>query len=206
MNVGKIRGFLLQLPKPHAIRISGDGEPQEIKAGRSYAKTAETIAALAPDLIECLDSDGKVLRAQRTDTVDAQRSAAAAIPTGLEADPQALMLTHFANLLHRAYEHSTEIAFVRLVEITERMGDRAEAIEKRLERTEANNRQLLQQQVDDAFDRAAEVAEQAVKDGTGGDLLQNMAGAFLQGQVMQPKPPVRANGNGAIKPPAPKGS
>lgn len=203
MNQGKIRGFLLQLPKPALVRITGDGEPQELKPGKSYTKTAETICALAPELIELLDSDGKVIRAMRTDTVDAQRSTAAEMPTVLQQDPHAAMLTHFANLLHRAYEHSTEIAFTRLVELTERMGDRADAIEQRLERTEAANRRLLQDQVDDAFERAAEQAEKAASgNGAGGELLQNMAGAFLSGQ-MQPKGPARTNG---VKPPPPKGS
>jgi len=192
MNVGRIRGFLLQLPKPSLIRITGDGEPQELKPGKSYAKTAETIAALAPDLIECLDSEGKVLRAQRTDTAESRRSDAPDLPAVLATDPHAAMLTHFAGLLHRAYEHSTEIAFTRLVELTERMGDRADAIEQRLERTEAANRRLLQEQVDDAFERAQEVAERTGEGGA--DLLQNMAGAFLSGRMQTPTPKPRANG------------
>jgi hypothetical protein len=204
MNQGKIRGFLLQLPKPALVRLTGDGEPQELKPGKSYTKTAETICALAPELIELLDSEGKVIRAMRTDTAEAQRSTAAEMPSVLQQDPHAAMLTHFANLLHRAYEHSTEIAFTRLVELTERMGDRADAIEQRLERTEAANRRLLQDQVDDAFERAAEQADKAATDGAGGDLIQNMAGAFLSGQ-MQPKGPVRST-NGASKSPPPKGS
>ena len=195
MNHGKIRGFLLQLPKPSLVRITGDGEPQELKPGKSYTKTADTICALGPELIEVLDSDGKVIRAMRTDTEDAQRSDAAAIPAGLTADPGALMLTHFANLLHRAYEHSTEIAFTRLVELTERMNDRSEAIEQRLERTEAANRRLLQDQVDDAFERAQEAAEKAQEGGTGGELVQQMAGAFLSGQLTS-KPGVRSAPNG----------
>ncbi len=194
MNVGKIRGFLLQLPKPSLVRLTRDdgGEPQDIKPGKSYAKAAETIAALQPDLIECLDASGGVIRAQRTDTVEAQRSDAAAIPAGLAADPQALMLTHFANLLHRAYEHSTEIAFTRLVDLTERMGDRAEQIEQRLERAEATNRRLLQEQIDDAFERAAEQAEQATQQASNGALGEQLLGSFLGGTQM--KPPVRTNG------------
>jgi hypothetical protein len=114
------------------------------------------------------------------------------------------MLTHFANLLHRAYEHSTEIAFQRLVELTERMGDRSEAIERRLERTEAANRALLQDQVDLAFERAQEVANQnAEASGNGaGDLMQQMAGAFLSGRMGGITPPRAVNG----KPPAPKGA
>lgn len=183
MNVARIRGWLLQQPKPSLLRVTtGDGEPQELRPSRSYAKTAESIAALGPDLVECLDGEGKLLRALRLSEVDAARSHAAEIPQGLASDPHALMLTHFANLLHRAYEHSTEIAFVKLVEVVERVGDRAEAIEQRLERAEATNRRLAQDQIDDALERAQEAAEkQAAGAGDGGDVLSQMAGAFLSG-------------------------
>lgn len=195
MNLGKLRGFLLQMPRPALVKVIGDGEPQELKPGRSFAKLAETIAAIGAQLVECYDSDGKLLRAARLDDAEAHRSDAASIPAGLAADPQALLLSHFANLLHRAYEHSTEIAFTRLVELTERMNDRAEAIEQRLERSESSNRRLLQEQVDDAFARAEEVAASAAANGGGSDLIQQMAGAFLGG-MGRPQKPHNMNGKG----------
>lgn len=179
MSVARIRGFLLVAPKPSAIRVtSGDGEPQMIKLGKSWAVTAATIDALNVDLIEVVDASGQILRAMRMTGPEAQRSEAASIPVGIHADPNALMITHFANLLHRAYEHSTEIAFNKLVDVMERMGDRSEAIEQRLERAEAANRRLTQEQVDDAFERAEEVAAEK---SDSGDLLQQLAGAFMQG-------------------------
>lgn len=195
MNVARIRGFLLQLPKPAIVRVTtGDGEPQELKPGKSYAKCAESIAALGADLVECVDTAGKLLRAMRTQSGDAQRSDAAAVPAGIQTDPHALMLTHFANLLHRAYEHSTEISFTKLLELVERLGDRAESIEQRLERTEAANRRLVNEQIHSAFERADEAAEAA---GAGGndELLQQMATAFFSGG-MQAKQPKTANGKG----------
>jgi hypothetical protein len=194
MNASRIRGFLIQQPKPHLVRVSsGDGEPQEIKPGRSYAKTAESIDALGCELVECIDGDGKLLRALRLGDVENTRSDAAPIPAGLAADPHALMLTHFANLLHRAYEHSTEIAFAKLVDLVERIGDRAESIEQRLERSEAANRRLAQEQVEDAIDRAQEAA---TKDG-GTDMLQQMAGAFLSGRAQTAvKAPLNGKGGG----------
>lgn len=184
MNVQRIRGFLLQQPKPAAIRLTGGecgDESQMLSPGRSYAKTAETIAALSPDLVECLDKDGRLLRAHRTDTEDSRRSDAAAIPDGLKADPTALMLTHCANLIHRAYEHSTEVAFKHLIELCDKMNDRSASIEQRLERTEARNRQLLQEQVDDALDRARDEAERS--QAGDGSMLEQMAGAFLSGKM-----------------------
>lgn len=199
MNVARIRGFLLQQPRPAVVRVTcNDGDPQELNTkGRSFAKLADTITALGADLIECVDAEGKIIRAARVSSAEARRSDAAEVPALLQTDPHAAMLTHFANLLHRAYEHSTEIAFVKMVEVMERIGDRAEAIEQRLERTEAQNRRLVQEQVEDAFERAAEEATKAAEGAEGGGLLQQMAGAFMSGQMQSAvKPPVKANGNG----------
>lgn len=182
MNPSRIRGFLLQLPKPHNVRVTGDGEPQTLKPGRSYAKLADTIAALGPDLIELLDKDGAVIRATRLEAEDAKRSDAAAVPEALKADPTALMLTHFANLVHRAYEHSTEIAFTKMVELVDKMNDRSDGIEQRLERAESRNRALLQDQVDAEFDRAEQVAAGAAT-GDEGDLGQQLVGSFLSGAM-----------------------
>jgi hypothetical protein len=203
----KIRGFLLQKPKPHAVRVVVDGEEQDVELGRSYAKTAESIAALEPESIRCYNAGGSLLRAMNTDEAETHRSEAAAIPEGLKADPQALMLTHFANLLHRAYEHSTEIAFTKMVEVFDVMGARSESIESRLARAEAENKRLVNDVIDSEFERAEEIAE---RKGEGDGLGEQMLGAFLGGKVnLTPRPPAKTNGagkNGAGKhPPAPKG-
>jgi hypothetical protein len=184
INAQRIRGWLLQQPKPVKVRITGGAagdEGQELSISRNYTKAAETLAAMEPTLIECLDKDGKLIRAHRCDDEPAQRSEAAPIPAALQADPHALMLTHCANLIHRAYEHSTTIAFNKLVELCEKMNDRSDSIEARLERTEARNRQLMQQQVDDAFDRAAEIAEKGAEGETG--FVEQMASTFLTAKM-----------------------
>jgi hypothetical protein len=202
MNVARIRGFLLQLPKPASVRYTvGDGDSQPLKLGRSYVKIAETIEALGVELLECFDPQGVLLRAMRITAAEAQRSDAAAIPKGIEADPQALMLTHFANLLHRAYEHSTEIAFAKMVEITGIMSERSDAIEQRLERAETLNRRLHQEQIDDAFERAEEEAERkAAEVAAGGNgMVEQMASAFLSGKMngaAAPNGAARTNGKG----------
>lgn len=194
MNAARIRGWLLQLPKPTAVRVTGDGEPQTLRPGRSYAKLAETIVALGVDLVEALDKDGNVIRATRFQGEEAHRSDAAAIPAGLEKDPQALMLTHLANLIHRAYEHSSEVAFTKLVELVDKMNDRADGIEARLERAESRNRALLQDQVDAELERAEQVA---AGNAGGDDIGQQLIGGFLSGAMQKPataKP--AANGKG----------
>jgi hypothetical protein len=180
----KIRGFLLQQPKPVKVRITGGAagdEGQELTLGRNFTKAAETIHALEPEVIEALDKDGKLLRAKKTQDADAQRTDAAPIPEGLKNDANALMLTHFADLLHRAYQHSTEIAFTKLVEFQERVNDRSASIEARLERTEARNRQLMQDQVDDAFERAAELAEKRAEGEDG--FVEQMASTYLASKM-----------------------
>ena len=194
MNLSRIRGFLLQLPKPAKIRVSaGDGEPQEIKPARSYARTAESIEALGVDLVECLDKDGVVLRALRLSEPEGHRSDAAEIPKGIEVDPQALMLTHFANLLHRAYEHSTEIDFTRLVELAERLSAHSESIEARLAHTESALRRERDDRLEDAYERAREAIE---KGDTNDPLVQQIMGSFLAGGMRHQPPPAPPRTNG----------
>lgn len=200
MNTARIRGFLLQLPKPARIRVSaGDGEPQEIKPARSFSRTAESIEALGVELVECLDKDGTVLRALRLSEGESRRSDAAEVPKGIEADPHALMLSHFANLLHRAYEHSTEIAFTRLVELAERLSAHTESIEARLAHAESSLRREQSDRLEEAYERARE----AVEKGAEGDnpLMQQMLGAFVQAKMSAPaaaaKPNGKSNGKGS---------
>lgn len=194
MNVRAIRGWLLQQPRPALIRLTtGDGEPQELKPGRSFARTAESIEALNPELIEALDSNGKLLRATNLREPE-HATQAAAVPAELTGDPQAAMLTHFSNLIARAYEHSTDVAFQKLVEVVERIGDRADAIEQRLERAESAWRRAVREQIDDAFDRADEHAERAAEQqgDIGGELVKQFMGGALTS-----KPPSTARPNGA---------
>lgn len=201
MNVTRIRNFLIQLPKPALVRVLVDGDAKDIKvAGRSWMKLAETVHAMTGELLQCCDAEGNLLRATRLDDEDAQRSEAAPIPPGLAADPHALMLTHFANLLHRAYEHSTELAFNKMVECFDRVNDRSAGIEQRLERAEAMARRLREDQVQDAFERAEEIATQAGEAGND-SFVNTLANAFVSGQMNRQAQGGRPNGkaNGAGK-------
>lgn len=199
MIVNRIRGFLICQPKPARIEVIVDGEPQELKVqNRSYQKLAETIAAMDAESLKCFDAEGKVLRVMRLEDEDARRSDAAEIPAALATDPETARLTHFANLIHRAYEHSTEVAFNKMVEVFDRINDRSAGIEARLERAEAYSRRLRDEQVEDAFERAAEIAEAA---GQGGNdaFMNQMAEAFLSGRLQRKT-------NGASKPSAANGA
>ena len=119
MTARQIRSWLLQQPRGAVVRVTpaDGGEPEVIKLTKrsNMARLSETIEALGPELLEMLDKDNNLIRASR-DSQDSHRSDAAEIPAAIAADPQALQVTHFANLIHRAYEHSTEIAFNKLVD------------------------------------------------------------------------------------------
>jgi hypothetical protein len=203
MTSWQIRSWLLQLPKPARVRLTDvNGDTKELECQkRPMMRVAESIAAIKPELVECLSEDSTLLRAMRPGSEGEPGTSAPAIPAGLQTDPHALLMSHFASLLHRAYEHSTELAFVKLLEIVERMGERSDAIEKRLERTEANYRREQSDRIDDLWDRAEEMAAQAGTGANGRDaiLQQFMQGFFGGKRAAQageppPTPPTPPNG------------
>lgn len=199
-----IRKFLLQQPRAAVIRLSrGEDETSDlvVSKSQSWSKVAASVHAIQPTLIELLDAKGQVIRALRPEE-ELTRSDAAPIPAALASDPETVRLTHFADLLHRAYEHSTEIAFQKLLELVELLGQRADAIESRLERAEVAYRRAMQNQLDDAFGRAEELAELANSDSEEGATKDQVLGALLTRMMAQhpgPGPGVRKppnNGNG----------
>lgn len=201
MNPGTIRSFLLRHPKPAKLRVhTTDDRCEEMDVtGRKYASVAESVHALGPELLECLDKNGKLIRALRTEQGQRTSSAVAETPELLAADPETARLTHFANLLHRAYEHSQEVAFTKLVEMFDRVNERSESVETRLERVETQYRRSLRDQIENEYDHAEEVAE-LVKSGASDDQLQReLFGTFLQGFHAQRQQ------NGAAKKPNGKG-
>jgi len=199
MNAGAIRAFLIQQPPLTSIRLTdSNGDTSIIEPGkRSKAKIAETIAAMQPDLIECLDKQGTLLRATRPEsTLPARAATGLTLPEELKADPYALMLTHFANLVHRAYEHATDIAFAKLVELVERMDQRSESIEQRLERAEAGMRREQRERLDDMWDRVAEAAERAEAGETKDQILNGLVQGVLGGQAAAGSKANGSNGKG----------
>lgn len=205
-SVSQVRSFLLRSPKPAKVRVSReDGEPQELTNLRSYARAAETIAALNPELLEAFDKDGGLLRALNAAGAESAPSTDVELPKALEGDPLAAAFLTYGKLLARAYEHSTDVAFSKMVELVERMNDRSDGIEKRLERSEAAYRTVQEARIEDAFDRADEEREKATE---GDPLQQTMAQAFMSGMMQppapkapktDPRPPARARTNGQHK-------
>jgi len=188
----KVRNFLLVQPGPVSVRLTNaEGNQETMNVGRrSKVKLGETIVAWGADLIECLDAQGGLLRAMRLSEETMRSEEPAPPPPVLQMDPEAARLTHFANLLHRAYEHSTDVAFAKLLELVERMDQRTEAIEARLERAEVAYRRAQQDRLEDMWDRAEEAAEKAAEQQEpGAEIVQ----AFIGGAMQRP-PPRKTNG------------
>jgi hypothetical protein len=165
--------------------------------GQSWQDMADSIAAMEPSVVEVIDKDGKLLRAIKPQEEDDQGrrvrdNRSVPLPPALHTDPETARICYMADLLHRAYQHSTDVAydqtqkaygeaFGRLIDLVERIDSRSTAIETRLERTERAYQRSLQDQIDDAFDRAEEAGAAAAASAGEGDLETMMIKSFMGG-------------------------
>jgi len=196
----QIRKFLLKQPRAAVVKLQSAQGTQEIKPSRtgSLSKLSDTIFAVSPDVIELFDSDGKLLRAMRTDSGDGEISAdTPKPPSALVADPETARLQYFSSLLAHAYEFSVSVAFNKLVDLVERIDSRSDSLEQRLERTEAAYRGTLLQQLRDAQEEAEEILETAEAEKTAGasDAKDAFVSALLQGNMQRVATPP-TNGKG----------
>lgn len=195
-----MRRFLIRQPRAALVRLTSGERTSDLlpKKNQSWSRMGETIAAMAPELVECLDSEGNLLRAIRPPH-DGDPTDAPEPPTVLATDPETARITHFANLIHRAYEHTTNVAFARLIDLVERIDARSDAIEARLERTESAYRRVTQQQLTEALSQVEDEEHAAAE--PSGD-LQQLLMTFLQGhaQATQSPAPVPARSNGRKRP------
>lgn len=197
----ELRSFLVKMPRPAKVLVkTEDDDVHELLPptgkGSSWANVAHSIAALDPTIVECHDAEGKLLRATRCEESKLATTEAATLPV-MHSDPETARITHFANLLHRAYQFSTEVAFNKMTELYGMNNDRMMALETRLERSEANYRREMQTRLDEAFDRAdalAEEAERQAKEGAPGDPLTMFAQQFIAAQQESQQPPPKPNG------------
>src|SRR5687768_4132416 len=109
----KIRSFLVSTPRPAKVVVrTAEDDVHEIgpaKGGVSWSGIARSIVALNPKTIEVFNEAGKLERATRCDE-DEKPAPDVVIPPALSSDPETARLTHFANLLFRAQQFSTEVA------------------------------------------------------------------------------------------------
>ncbi len=191
-----IRSWCMKRPRPDGIRLSfSDGQDKYLPRTneQSWQEIADTVCALEPVLLEAVKADGTVIRAMKTAESEkpdrARDNARVPVPAVLHNDPETARLCYTADLLHRAYQHSTDVAFeqvstaysaafLALTDLVEKIGERSDAIEKRLERAETNYRREVNERLEEALERAQE-------QGDGGlvETLQNFVGGLQMGKA-----------------------
>jgi hypothetical protein len=131
------RNFCMRSPRPALVRVYAGEDVHDLRvdAEQNWARLGETIAALDPDKLELYSESDDLLRADKRKVSRGDQSVR--IPDALHKDPETARLTHFADLLHRAYQHSTEIAFSRLSDFVSMQNEREQMLAKRLERLES---------------------------------------------------------------------
>jgi len=186
LSVSAIRGFLLQSPKPFQVKVTTDDGDEKLLRVKNFAKAAESIHALSPALIECLDKDGALLRAKKGEDSAEAHGDAVDLPASLANEPLAAAFMVYARHLANAYVHSTDVAFARMAEMWQAQNERSESIERRLERAEGERRRIERDMLDDQWERADEAAETAAakaEEGTAEQQLQRMMfESFMAGQ------------------------
>ena len=211
-----IRRYLMIRPRAEVIKLTVSGQVQEMKVarGQSLAKIGESIAAVSPEVIELFDGQGKLIRAMRPETDGESTIEQPKPPAVLQSDPETARFTHMAGLLAKAYEHTTNVAFDKMVQLVERFEARCEAIESRLERTEGLYRREREAQLS-LLQSQAMAALRDAEDGDGDDdeeiseesMLRQMMAAFMQGRAKakgektKSKTNGSSNGNGAAASP-----
>lgn len=177
----------MKRPRADVIRITVRGVVQEVRPtrGQSIAKIAETIAAVAPEVIELHDKDNVLLRAIRPETDPDLALEQPKPPKEIQADGETLRVNHMASLLAKAYEHATTIAFGKLVELVERMDARMESTETRLERMEGMYRRVMYEQLQDLQEQALAVLDDQGDNEEGSwkdQMAQTLFASFIQGR------------------------
>jgi hypothetical protein len=158
--------WLSQQPQPVSIRcITAEGERAiriDRKAKRPWGEASRAIETIQARRVEALDGQGHILRVSEIEATRSNEEAATVPTSQLQSDLQVL-----SQLLGRAYEHSTQVAFAQLCEVVRIAFARLDGLER------AWVRSLNQQAA------SVEPSEAAGDDGTLSAMLQ----AFMQGQV-----------------------
>lgn len=191
MNAVQIRTWLLAQPKPAALRLScADDQTHEVEVvpGGSWARLAESIAAMEPVRIEALDGKGKLIRAvkpaehQEVDEDDeleqpARPSSSGNPLAGDDAETRRFRLV--AELIAAAYRHSTDVAFAKMTDMFGAMNHRADVLASSLETTNKMLRKSYEDQLQAQIDAAQAETELANKK----DGLEDIIGAVVTGAM-----------------------
>lgn len=168
-----VRNWLMKKPRPSAVRITdvaGEVRDYPIPAKPRWRSIANDVLLMEPTLLECLNMEGDLLRPLRfqreapaDEKTTSREPVSLDIPDQLltgQFGPMAMLMTHFANLIHRSYEHSTNIAFDKLIAVFERLESRTESMERRLEESEDRYRDEVYDRMNELLDEAEKKAEE----------------------------------------------
>jgi len=196
MSAVQIRKFLLRNPRPASLRMktADDVQLMIIPPAPHWAEIAESVDALAPELIEMLDSGGKIIRAVKSDSFDDsaidEKTERAKTASKITFDAETERFNLFAHLIAEAYKHSTEIAFGKMVDLFQSVVAISDSKEKALE--------TLYKMLRHAYEENAELAIDAESKK---DPLTDLVGAFMGGQAqaavdipLDKRPPAPAPG------------
>lgn len=172
MGAKAVRYWLMRRPRPTFVRVVVGKEVSEMTfdSRTSFARTAESLEAMDADRLEALDAERRLIRATKPAELDDDDDEAAAAeaepeappaPVGAVAtDPETARFVLVANLISEAYKHSTEVAFSKLAEITDRMTRRTESTERTIESLRRFMLAEAQEKLEDAAEREPGLLEQ----------------------------------------------
>ena len=194
----ELRKWAMKKPQPKKLlvtTVNGDERSVLIPVKPRWRDVAETVVELEPAQVQAITEAGDVIRVHNVGEVRAVRrerdNSQMEVPKELHDDPETARMTHFANIIHRAYEHSTDIAFDKLLELVERMDRRQDAMEDRVARTEAAYQAEMMARIEDMRTAAAEQGE---------DTQSSIVQALTRGMGMGGGAVPQANGSNGKKP------
>jgi|SRR5208337_3360266 len=188
MSAVLVRRLIMRSPRPSTLRLQfgGKSDPQEVvipKRAPHWTEIGETVDALGPELIELLDSEGKLMRAfkseQFEDAALEEEDKPAKVnkhSAKLAYDAETERYRIFVGAIEGAYKHSTTVAFDKMMGLFEAMNDRAASGERSLEN--------LYKTLKRAYEENAELAVNANgKEGGFDELIQTFLGSWISGQA-----------------------
>jgi hypothetical protein len=163
--------WLSQQPQPATVRcITAEGDRAiriDKKAKRPWGEASRAIETLQATRIEALDGQGNILRVFELEVSSSAEDATLRPTSQLQSDLQVV-----SQLLGRAYEHSTQVAFAHLCEVVRIAFGRLEGVERAWVRT---------------LNQLASSSEQGPATGEDSMGVETLLQAFMQGQLQGAK-------------------
>jgi len=177
-----LTNWLRKTPQPVAV-LADDKRVEVPKNVRAYRDLTQTIRAMEPSKLTCLDANGNVIRSIVLDAGDDEKSSAVA------STPEMSDLQLFAKLLAEGYEHgrkANQPIIDSAMQFVERQGVRLAKAESEIERLRAHIHKLNLQ--------IAELSSIPVEPAGDDSIMGALVAGALQGaQASQQTPVVPIN-------------